>query len=179
MYHTVRRRSTARPTLTSCVHCRHSNCYICKWLPQTFAIMWSKQPAKRFDVSSTLLRGLHKGGTRSRWPAASQMTRPPQITCTTRVVQVGLEIPTAVLMKRFIFWNIMPCSPLKINGRFGETCRLHIQDQRISQARNQNEAGSKQSKLKEAACSSETSLHFHWTTRISQKRDVLITIQFS
>jgi hypothetical protein len=35
-------------------------------------------------------------------------------------------------------------SPLKGNRRFGGTCRLHLQGQRISQTRNQHEAGSKQ-----------------------------------
>jgi hypothetical protein len=29
---------------------------------------------------------------------------------------------TAVVMKSNIFWDIMPCSPLKVNRRFGETC---------------------------------------------------------
>jgi hypothetical protein len=33
----------------------------------------------------------------------------------------------------------MPCSQLKVNRRFVLTCRLHLQDRRISQARNQNE----------------------------------------
>jgi hypothetical protein len=43
-----------------------------------------------------------------------------------------------------IFWDITLCSSLKVNQRFGGTCRLHVQD-RISQARNRHEAGSKQS----------------------------------
>jgi hypothetical protein len=38
-----------------------------------------------------------------------------------------------------------PCSPLKVNRRFGGTCRLCLQGRRISQARNQRKAGSKQS----------------------------------
>jgi hypothetical protein len=33
-----------------------------------------------------------------------------------------------------IFWNITPCSPLKVNRRFGGTCHVHIQVRRISQA---------------------------------------------
>jgi hypothetical protein len=28
-------------------------------------------------------------------------------------------------MKSSIFWDITPCSPLKVNRRFGETYRLH------------------------------------------------------
>jgi hypothetical protein len=47
-------------------------------------------------------------------------------------------------MKIYIFWVIMPCSPLKINLRFGETCRLHLQGQKVIQAKMQHEAISKQ-----------------------------------
>jgi hypothetical protein len=44
-----------------------------------------------------------------------------------------------------IFWDITPCSQLEVNRRFGGECRLHLQEARINQARNQHEAGSKQS----------------------------------
>jgi hypothetical protein len=54
-----------------------------------------------------------------------------------KVNGIEFEVLTAVVMTNFIFWDIMPCSRLKVNGRFGETCRLHIQSRRISQARNQ------------------------------------------
>jgi hypothetical protein len=53
------------------------------------------------------------------------------------IIYVGLEVLTAVAMKSSIFWDITPRSPLKVNNRFGRTCRLHLQDRRISQARNQ------------------------------------------
>jgi hypothetical protein len=43
-----------------------------------------------------------------------------------------------------IFWDITPPSPLKINQRFGGTCRLHLQSGKISQERSNLEAGSKQ-----------------------------------
>jgi hypothetical protein len=39
---------------------------------------------------------------------------------------VGFEVLTAAVMKSTIFWDIMPCSVLKINQRFGGTYRLHI-----------------------------------------------------
>jgi hypothetical protein len=52
---------------------------------------------------------------------------------------VGLQVLIAVVMK-----SIVPCNPLKTNRRFG-ICRLHLQGRRISQARNQYEAGSKHS----------------------------------
>jgi hypothetical protein len=29
---------------------------------------------------------------------------------------VGVEILTAVVMKSTVFWDITPCSPLKVNG---------------------------------------------------------------
>jgi hypothetical protein len=31
----------------------------------------------------------------------------------------GFEVLTAVVMKSTIFWDITPCSPLKVNQRFG------------------------------------------------------------
>jgi hypothetical protein len=34
---------------------------------------------------------------------------------------VGFEVLTAVVMKNTIFWDITPCSPLKVNRRFGGT----------------------------------------------------------
>jgi hypothetical protein len=40
---------------------------------------------------------------------------------------VGSEVLTAVVMKTIIFWDITPCSPLSVNGRFGRTYRLHLQ----------------------------------------------------
>jgi hypothetical protein len=37
-----------------------------------------------------------------------------------------------------VVWDIKPSSTLKVSRRFRETCRLHFQDRRINQARNQN-----------------------------------------
>jgi hypothetical protein len=56
---------------------------------------------------------------------------------------VGVEVFTAVVMKISIFWDIMPCSSSEINRRFGGTCRFHLKRQRISQASDHYEAGSK------------------------------------
>jgi hypothetical protein len=39
-------------------------------------------------------------------------------------------------LKSSVFWDITPCSPLKVNWRFGGTCRLHLQGRRVSQVRN-------------------------------------------
>jgi hypothetical protein len=43
-------------------------------------------------------------------------------------------------IKRTTFWDITPCSPLKVNRRFGGTYRLHLQVRKISRARNQVES---------------------------------------
>jgi hypothetical protein len=58
---------------------------------------------------------------------------------------LGFEVITAVVMKSPVFWNIRPCSSLKVNRRFGGKCCLHLQDLRINQERNQHESGGKQS----------------------------------
>jgi hypothetical protein len=50
-----------------------------------------------------------------------------------------LIIITLQSTKSSIFWDITPCSPLKLNRRFGGTCCFHLQCRRISQARNQRE----------------------------------------
>jgi hypothetical protein len=42
---------------------------------------------------------------------------------------------TAVVRKSSVFWDIMSCSPLKVNGSFRGTCRLHLQGRRISQSK--------------------------------------------
>jgi hypothetical protein len=54
------------------------------------------------------------------------------------------EILTAVATKSYIFWDIPPCSPVKVDLHFGGTYRLHLHDRRVSQERNMHEAGSKQ-----------------------------------
>jgi hypothetical protein len=51
----------------------------------------------------------------------------------------GFEVLTAVVMKSSIFWDIMQCSSLKVNWRFGRTYRLHLQGRRRIQARNYRE----------------------------------------
>jgi hypothetical protein len=50
--------------------------------------------------------------------------------------KVGFEVFTAVVRKSCIFWYITSCSPLKVNWRFGGTCRHHLQGRTVSQARN-------------------------------------------
>jgi hypothetical protein len=50
---------------------------------------------------------------------------------------VGFEVFTAVLKKSSVFWDIMPCSPLKVRRRFRGTCRLHLKGRKITRAKSQ------------------------------------------
>jgi hypothetical protein len=43
-------------------------------------------------------------------------------------LHLGFEVLTAVVIKGAIFWDMTPCSPLKINRRFGGTYYLHLQN---------------------------------------------------
>jgi hypothetical protein len=43
---------------------------------------------------------------------------------------------TLLIYWSYIFWDIVPCSPLKVNQCFGVTIRLHLQDRIISQWEN-------------------------------------------
>jgi hypothetical protein len=45
----------------------------------------------------------------------------------TESIYVGFEVLTVVVMKSYIFWDITPCSLLKVNQCFGGTCRVHVQ----------------------------------------------------
>jgi hypothetical protein len=65
---------------------------------------------------------------------------------------VRFEVLATVIMKSSVFWDIMPCTLLKVNWHFGGTCCLHLQGQRISQASNQQERGSKEQVALLAAC---------------------------
>jgi hypothetical protein len=56
-----------------------------------------------------------------------------------RLALAGFEVLAAMFMKISIIWDITPCSPLKVNRRFGGTCRLHLQGRRICRARDQRE----------------------------------------
>jgi hypothetical protein len=58
-----------------------------------------------------------------------------------------LKSNTAVsaTMKSTIFWDVTPSSQVEAHRRFGGTCCLHRQGQRVSQESNQEGAGNKQS----------------------------------
>jgi hypothetical protein len=76
------------------------------------------------------------------------------------ICEVGIEF----FMKITVFWDIIPCSPLKVNRRFGGTDRFHLEGCRISRTRNQRESRWQALKM-EAICSSETSVDFQRNTR--------------
>jgi hypothetical protein len=48
---------------------------------------------------------------------------------------VEFQALTAVAMKTPFLWDIIPCSPVKLNQRIGGTYRRHLQDRRVIQAR--------------------------------------------
>jgi hypothetical protein len=79
---------------------------------------------------------------------------------------VGFEIFTGVVMKSSISWDIISCSPLKVNWRFRETFRLLLQEFSLSSIFMLVTclAFSSILKMKEI-CSSETSVDFQRTTR--------------
>jgi hypothetical protein len=47
------------------------------------------------------------------------------------------EVSTAVVTKSIIFWDVMPCSLLSCNRRFGGTYHLHLQGRRNNFSKNQ------------------------------------------
>jgi hypothetical protein len=100
-------------------------------------------------------------------------------------------------MKSSVFWNITSCSPLKVNRRSGETCRLHIQGRRISRVRElfeRRRQAESRSQLRlplaftlfscsayslilkmEAICFFETSVGFQQTTRCYIPEEIPVT----
>jgi hypothetical protein len=101
-----------------CCPCRESN---------------SRRPAR---VPTELSR-LSRPHTLDTLSASFSRNRCPPVRC----ALVTNEIWMNVNMKSYISWDIMPPSPLKINRRFGGTCCLHLRSWKISQTRNQREAG--------------------------------------
>jgi hypothetical protein len=45
-----------------------------------------------------------------------------------------LGVLTAVTTKSTDFWNRMPCSPMKIDGRFAGIFRQHLESENVNQA---------------------------------------------
>jgi hypothetical protein len=57
---------------------------------------------------------------------------------------VGFDILRLVTVNT-VFWDVMPCVPVEVHQHFREMYCLHLQGQGVSQERNQQEAGDKQS----------------------------------
>jgi hypothetical protein len=55
------------------------------------------------------------------------------------VMNVRLEVLTAVVMKSSVFWDITQCSPLEVSRRLGGTYLLYLQG-RIRRERYQSES---------------------------------------
>jgi hypothetical protein len=53
-----------------------------------------------------------------------------------------------IVKKSSVFWDVTIRSALKVSQRFGGTCHLHFQGQRVKQVRNLYEAGSMHVPLK-------------------------------
>jgi hypothetical protein len=51
-----------------------------------------------------------------------------------------LEVITAVVIKSYVFCDIVLCSPLKVKLRFEVTYNFHLRGRRIRQKRNYREA---------------------------------------
>jgi hypothetical protein len=51
-------------------------------------------------------------------------------------------IEVRVFMKYTILWNVTPCGPVEIYKCFGGTLCPHLQDRKVSQARNQQQIAS-------------------------------------
>jgi hypothetical protein len=66
----------------------------------------------------------------------SSTLRPQGYNIRNKSVFVALEVLTAAVMKITIFWDIPPCSSLKVNRCFGGTYRLYLQGGGISRTRN-------------------------------------------
>jgi hypothetical protein len=75
------------------------------------------------------------------WPITLSSVGVPPSKSANREFLVGFEILTAVVITSSFFWDIMPYSPLKVNGRVGGTCHIHLQ------VRSQHEEYRKQSLL--------------------------------
>jgi hypothetical protein len=55
----------------------------------------------------------------------------------------NLHVLKHLYMKKYIFWDVPLCNPVELHRHFGGTYFLHLWGQRLSQARNQQEAGGK------------------------------------
>jgi hypothetical protein len=76
----------------------------------------------------------------------------------------GFEFLTAVV-KRSVFWDITPCSPLKFNWRFERTCRLCLPPLLATRFSLVSCLSYSLTLIMEAICSSEASVDLQRTPR--------------
>jgi hypothetical protein len=65
----------------------------------------------------------------------------------TAKITVGTEILAVMVMRNYVFWDITPLRPVKVNTGFRGTNRFHPQGERASHARHEHEVDSNQSEL--------------------------------
>jgi hypothetical protein len=80
-------------------------------------------------------------------------------------IYLGSDVRTEMVMKSSVSCDIMPCSQMKVNRRFGGTCRLHLQARRISHLLSRWHLARLIRPSREPTYSSETSVDFQRTTR--------------
>jgi hypothetical protein len=54
---------------------------------------------------------------------------------TNRIVNLGLEVLTAAIMRTTVSWEVTPCSPTEVHQRFGGMYCLFLQCRKVSQAK--------------------------------------------
>jgi hypothetical protein len=93
---------------------------------------------------------------------------------------IGVQVLTALVMRSYVFWDITPCSPLKVIRRFGGICSLHLKGRRISRERNQRENGwqAEHTLKMEAKCSSKMSVDFQRTTQFYIPEDRILRLGY-
>jgi hypothetical protein len=69
------------------------------------------------QVSIPVLNGIHipNHPARSLVTIVTELSRNPYTKLTARLLLVGSEVLIAVIVKSSIFWDITPCSPLKVS----------------------------------------------------------------
>jgi hypothetical protein len=104
-------------------------------------------------------------GQRARLERCAEMQEALYVKCALLLSELN-QSRKLINIKSTIFWDITPCSALKVNRRFGGTCRLHFQGRRIGRVRNQRGSKWQASTLKMGLiCPTETSADFQRTTR--------------
>jgi hypothetical protein len=79
----------------------------------------------------------------------------------------SFEILAALTMRSCIFWEVTLCSTVKVIRPFERAYCLHLQSQKVSQARNSMKLAAS-SLTMEVMCSTEMSTDYHWAQNSSE-----------